>query len=73
MLELLAQNASNCIYTGGVRPNLGKAHAWAIVGRNNKLKYCFFPSTYLHISKIYSRGVRVPDISEFQNSENMLK
>ena len=48
---------------GGVRPKLGMAHVWAIVGRNNKLKYCFFPSTYLHRSKIYSRDVRVPDIS----------
>ena len=51
------------VYTRGVRPDLGKAHAQAIVGRNNKLKYCFFPSTYLHRSKIYSRDVRVPDIS----------
>ena len=30
------------VYIRGVRPDLGKVYAQAIVGRNNKLKYCFF-------------------------------
>ena len=51
------------VHTRSACPNLGRVHAWPIMERNNKLKYCFFPSTYLHRSKIYSRDVRVPGIS----------